>query len=277
VDPRFRRQGVGDRLLTAARGWCAINGADLPVLVTALAGNGSIERRVPGPRGQPLLTPIGTVRVYAVAPLGPKAAGNGLVAVRGARPTDAEEMADLWQLTAAWRQGAAVMGAGAWRQWLSTTPGLSWGDYLLAADGKQLVGFVGLWDQRALKQTLVIRYSAVTALARGVYNAAGMALGRPLLPGPGGALHALHAVHLCVPAGRPEVLRALLWEARRRCHVLGVPALEVGLDRSDPLARALGGMPRIGTDVRCFLSSAAGRYAGPPLDGRPIHFETALV
>jgi len=277
VSPRCRGRGIGDRLLSAVREWCRTAGPDVPVLATALAGNRVIERRVPGPRGQPALHAIGTVRVHTLLAAGARARGCGAHAVRPARPDDAAAMADLWHRVAPQRYGAAVLDAADWHEWMVGVPGLSWSDYLLARQDGRLLGFLGLWDQRALKETRVLRYGGAIAVARGAYDALARILARPQLPAPGGALHALHVVHLCVPADSPEVLRALIAEARRRCGRTNVPAMEIGLDVCDPLGRALRGLPRIGTDVRCYLTSARGAYTGPPLDGRPIHFETALV
>ena len=85
------------------------------------------------------------------------------------------------------------------------------------------------------------------------------------------------AIHLCVPPDRPEVLRALLGAAHREAAKAGHAFFNVGLDVEDPLAPAFRGLFAQTTDVHVYLSSPSGCYAGPPLDGRPLHYEISLV
>ncbi len=278
VDVAFRGRGVGDRLLGTVRDWCATRGADVPVLITTLVGNAAIERRVPGIRGLPSLTPIGVVRVHTVfAGAGRQSREPLEYRVRSATPSDQTAMADLWARVAPARNGAPVLDSDGLGAWIAAVPGLSLSDYLLAFAGDRLVGFVGLWDPRAVKETLVLAYGRVAAIARAAYNTLACARGAAALPPAGASLHALQALHPCVPPGEPTALRALVAAARRRCVREGLPALVLGLDRDDPLAAALRAVPRVGADVRCFLTSPGGRYGGPMPDGRPIYLETALV
>ena len=278
VDPEFRGRGVADRLTTAARVRCATVSPDIPVLLAALVGNRPMERRIPGPRDQPPLTPFGTVRVHTLFALGRSTTRRRAeLAVRAAGPADLDAMAALWTRVAPGRQGAAVFDARGLADWIRAAPGLAATDYLVAVRGPELIGFVGLWDQRGLKATQVLGYGTAVAAARGCYNLLARWLHVPPLPSIGGTLHALHAIHVCVPASEPDALRALLAEGCRRCARLGMPCLEIGLDPRDPLAAALARVPGVRTDVRCFITTPRGRYAGPSLDTRPVHFETALV
>jgi hypothetical protein len=62
-------------------------------------------------------------------------------------------------------------------------------------------------------------------------------------------------------------------EARRR----GYAFLNLGLDVRDPLQVAVRGLWSLSTDIRAYATTPQGRYVGPPLGDRPLHFETALV
>jgi GNAT superfamily N-acetyltransferase len=278
VHPAFRARGIGDRLLHEVRDRCAAVHPDVPVLVTALAGNRAIERRVPGPRGLPVLTPVGTVRVYTL--LGRRASrppDGGRYHVRRAAPADLDVIAAFWTRTAPARHGAPVLGRDDLARWAARVPGLSLADYLLAFDRGRLAGLLGVWDPRTVKETRVMSYGRGVALARGVYNAAAWVIGVPPLPGPGGTLRAVHALHCCVSPREPGALRALLAVAQHAAHQRRVPVFALGLDARDPAAGAVRWLPRVAADVRWYLTSPCGRYAGPPLDARPLYFETALV
>jgi len=96
-----------------------------------------------------------------------------------------------------------------------------------------------------------------------------------LLPPPGEPLPVLATVHIC--AESPHVLRALLLDAYRRWRGRGYACLTVGLDVTDPLAAATRGLLGQTTMVDAYVSSGAGVADPRMFDGRPLHFETALV
>ena len=82
---------------------------------------------------------------------------------------------------------------------------------------------------------------------------------------------------MCVPASRPEVLHSLLIRAYAAVRGLGYVFFTIGLDRRDPLSIALRGLLAVPTDIHAYVATPAGPYVGPPLDDRPLHYETALV
>ena len=279
VHPAHRGGPAADALEEWARDACrAYGGDDVPVLATVLAGNQAMERRADGRRGLPALSRFATIVVHAVPLLWSRAADVAGPRVAPARWDDLDEMAALWARLAPARQLAPVMDAAGWAAWIAQAPGLAIDDYLVARrpDGR-IVGFVALWDQRPFKQLRVLAYSPRLAAARRLVNAVAPLAGAPRLPAPGAALPSLAALHLCVAADEPAVLRALLLHAyamrRGGEHVF----LTLGLDRRDPLAAALRGLLAQPTVVHAYATTPAGRWSGAPLDGRPLHFETALV
>lgn len=279
VHPRFRGLGVADVLTRYACTACEAVDPGLPILVTALAGNRSIERRVPGPRGLPKLRPIGTVRLFSIPLLGVRRLSlPGGLTLRRAGPADLEEMVGLWSAVATARQLAPVVDGESLAQLLAQAPGLGIGSYWLARRGSgRLAGFVAFWDQQPLKRALIVRYSPRLTAFRLAFNAAAPLLRAPRLPAPGGELRSIHAFHLCVRAAEPQVLRALL-SAAHRAYAGGEHAfLAIGLDPRDPLRRALRGLGAQPADIRAYLTTPRGCDDGPALDDRPLHFETALV
>ncbi len=90
-------------------------------------------------------------------------------------------------------------------------------------------------------------------------------------------MHYLTGVHLCVPPDRPDMLRALILSAYDALRGRGYAFFTVGLDARDPLSSAFEGLLAQITDIDAYVTSPAGRYQGPALDGAPLHFEIALV
>ena len=277
LHPRFRGRGLADRLMNA--GWPLCEEMGIASFMAALAGNSPIERRVVNPpAGIPKPGLQGTVRVHTLLLPGLDLAwAHPDLTVRTASAEDADAMMALWARVAPERDGAPLLDVASFSRFVVEAPGLAWSDYLLAFEGEDLVGSLGIWDQRGLKQTLVLDFNLWTDLARRAHDAVAWALRSPRLPARGEALKALQALHLCVSLRRPEVLRALLIEGRARCVREGVPALEIGLDPRDPLTDALKAFPRIGVDVRCYLSPTPDTREVPPPSRNPLYFETALV
>jgi GNAT superfamily N-acetyltransferase len=277
LHPRFRGRGLADRLLRM--GWPECDALGVPSLMGVLAGNAPIERRLLNPPDKiPKPGRLGTVRVYSlILPGLALSRPSPEIEVRPAAPADLPSMLALWDRIGRTREGAPVLDAQAFEQFLDRAPGFSLGDTLLAFRGTELVGSVGVWNQDSFKETRVLDYRRSVSMVRRIHNLVARPLGWPLLPDRGAPLRALHAVHLFVPETEPAALTALLQTARKQCVQQGASIFELGLDPRDPLGRALRPFPRIGVDVNCFLTPDPGSSDLPvPGDG-PFHFETALV
>lgn len=277
VHPAFRGSGTADVLARwVSDTIAAMCGEDTPTLLTILGGNSRMENRTRGPRGAPLLSRFATLSVQAIPLLWRRHAHVGGVTVRSASDADLEAMARCWSDVAPGRQLADVMDADSFAAWIARAPGLSPNDYLLAHDPQgRLLGFVGIWDQSRLKTLRVVGYSTRLALVRQVVNGIAPLVGAPPLPAPGGALSALAAVHTC--ASSPRVLRALLLEAYRRHRGARHALLTIGLDVSDPLLGATRGLLAQPTLVHAYVTTPRGSANPAIFDGRPLHYETALV
>ena len=277
VHPDWRGTGAADALShwvsdTVAE-WC---GAGAPTMLTILGGNGRMERRARGPRGTPRLARFASLAVRAIPLLYERTHRVSGVVVRSAGWSDLEAMAALWAEVAPRRQLAEALDAEMLRTWIERAPGLSVSDYLLAHDRRgRLLGFIGVWDQSRLKTLRVVGYSTRLAIVRRAINIVAPLAGAPKLPEPGSPLPVLATVHACVT--RAGVLRALLLEAYRRYRGGRHALLSVGLDVRDPLLRATWGLLAQTTTVHAYITGARGHADPAMFDGRPLHYETALV
>ena len=277
VHPAFRGSGTADLLARWVTDAIAdMCGEDTPTLLKILGGNFRMENRTRGPRGAPRLSRFATLSVQAIPLLWARDARVAGVTVRSASITDVEHMAQLWSVVAPGRQLADVMDADSLAAWIARAPGLTFRDYLLARDARgRLLGFVGVWDQSSFKTLRVVGYSPRLAVVRRVVNVIAPLAGAPPLPAPGGALPALAVVHPC--ATEPRVLRALLLEAYRRHRAGGHALLTIGLDVRDPLLSATRGLLAQPTIVHAYVTTPRGSASPAIFDGKPLHYETALV
>ena len=279
VHPAHRGGPAADALEGYARDVCrSMGGDDVPSLLTILAGNAPMERRADGRRGLPVLARFATIRSHAIPFLGRRTRNADGFRVGPARLDDLEEMAHLWARVAPHRQFAPVHDAASLARSIAAAPGLGIDSYWIARHpGGRIAGFVAAWDQSSFKQLRVTSYSRRLSLVRAAFNLAAPLSGATPLPPAGGQLRCLTAFNLCVPGDEPGVLRALLLQIYAAKRTNGYSCLNVGLDIRDPLAAALHGLLAQPTDVHAYITTPSGRYAGPPLDDRPLHYETALV
>ncbi|KPK04604.1 MAG: hypothetical protein AMS20_08550 [Gemmatimonas sp. SG8_28] len=277
VDPAFQRRGLGGALARTVRS--ALDRVDpaLPTLFTSLTGNRPVAS-LPGVKAEDHVSRrIGVVRVHSIPLLSRRRLStSGGYVVREATWDDLEQMAACWAATGATRQFTRVMSPGLLARVIDTAPGLELSSYLLALDRRgTIVGFLALWDQRELKTMRILRYSRRQAVFRVGFNAVAPLLAAARLPPPGSTLRGAHVFHACVPSA--EVLRSLLVEGYRRLAGRGLSYVAIGLDRCDPVRRALAGLWAQPTDVEVLVATPGGADALPCLDPKPVHYDTALV
>src|SRR5687768_6210084 len=277
VHPDHRDSVIADALSRYAAGRMSHLPENTPVLITVLAGNAAMEKRLAGPRGLARFSPIGTIRTHSLSILWKRRNPVHWTSVRRAAWSDVEEMAALWSDVARHRQLAPVHDADSLARWVRDAPGLHIDDFRLvrASDGK-LLGFLGLWDQRQFKQLTVVKYSPRMAVARRVFNSLAPLTGSEPLPQAGAPLNVVTATHVCVPHDRADVLRGLLVSAHNELRGSGCSVLNIGLDIADPLSVALKGLLAQPTDINAYLTTARGKAWGANLGGT-LHYEIALV
>jgi hypothetical protein len=277
IRPAERGCGAADLLSEYAReATRELAGDSGPCLLTILSGNRRMEHRARGPRGTPRLARFASLAALAIPLLWERRTAVAGVRVRRARSADLEEMARVWSRVAPRRQLAAALDADALARWIAAAPGLTISDYLVATDCTgRISGFLGVWDQASFKQLRVVRYSPRMAVARRALNVAARLAGAPPLPPAGEPLPVLATVHAC--AASPTALRVLLLGAYRRHRGGRHACMTIGLDVTDPQMAAVRGFFAQPTRVDAYVTTAAGVPNADLFDGRPLHFETALV
>jgi hypothetical protein len=277
VHPLHRDTRIADELSWyAERGFAGLP-PTAPVLITVLAGNRAMERRLSGPRGVPAFKHIATIRTHSVPILWRRRPAAGIEVVR-ATWSDFKEMVALWSRIAPLRQLAPVQPIDAMKKWLRSTPGIDLSSYRVARSRSgELLGFFASWDQRTFKQLNVVGYSRRMKAARAVFNLLAPAVGGQRMPGTGQPLNCVTIAHICVPGERPEVLRALLVSAHNELRRSGISFMNVGLDTRDPLSSALDGFLAQPTDVNAYVTRKRSGIVSESLDEGPVHYEIALV
>jgi hypothetical protein len=282
VHPEHRDTRIADALSLWAEAACESLPPRAPALITVLAGNRAMERRLSGIRGVPRFTRIGTIRTHSITILWKRGAlsrrGSNSIRTGRARWIDIPQMGALWSHLAPRRQLAPVMSAASLGAWIRKAPGLDISSYRVARSAKgELLGFFAVWNQQVFKQLTVIGYSRRMAGARKAFNIVAPIVGAEPLPAPGAPLSCATLLHVCVPGDRPDVLRALLIDAHNELRHSGVSFMNIGLDLKDPLANALSGLFAQPTDVNAYVLAMRSGLTPEAMDGRPLHYEIALV
>jgi hypothetical protein len=277
VHPAHRDTLVADELSRYCERECADLPPAAPVLITVLAGNRSMERRLAGPRGVPQLKRIGTIRTHSIPVLWPRRVEASIDISRAAWK-DLEEMAALWRQVAPLRQLAQVLTVDEMAEWIDSTPGVGISSYRVARSRSgELLGFFCAWDQRSFKQLNVVGYSTRMRVARATFNLLAPVAGGERMPRTGHSLNCVSIAQICVPGDRPEVLRALIASTHNELRRSGISFINIGIDTRDPLSAAVDGFFAQPTDVNACVTRSRGGVQSEPLDDAPIHYEIALV
>jgi GNAT superfamily N-acetyltransferase len=278
VLPEHRGRGIGDALCWQALELCrSAGGESVPILMVIRCGNPSMRGRIAGPRGLPSLTKFANVEIHSVSVRSAARipAESGLE-VRPASPDDLEEMAALSTCVASGRQFASGFDATGLARWIEEAPGLTLGDHTVARSGGRIVGWIGWWDEVAVRVVRIAGFTPAGAVRWAIQDSVARLMGAQRPVGVGETVGCIRAVHACVPGDRPDVLRTLIAEgARRRAH--DCSWLKIALDRRDPLTSALHGLRTRVAAFDAHLTSPSGSYDPWPLDDRPLHVEAALV
>ena len=245
VLPEARGRGLGEALQRASLEACRQNGETIPLFNTVMHSN-PVGMRMNRYLGLEAISEIQTC--FWPTGLAPRHANSS---IRRARPADVAEMAALWAECAPKRQLTRVYAPSEWGRADCFPPAQHW---LLAQSGSEIVGFVGIWDQRALRQIQL--------------ETAGLAL-RLIGWRPGLALPLAHCLHLCLRPSARRILPDLLLAALGLARTLGARLLSLALDAQDPLREWLPRTP--GSFGRMSLCASKR-----PLRPKPFQLEMSL-
>ncbi|HWO34166.1 MAG TPA: hypothetical protein VNO32_35675 [Candidatus Acidoferrum sp.] len=96
------------------------------------------------------------------------------------------------------------------------------------------VACAAVWDQRAMRQTVVRGYSGALKWARPFCNVAARFLGTPRLPEIGAPLSHVYVSHLAAGSDPPELVECLVNLLRASNGALSADYLVIGFDSRDP-------------------------------------------
>lgn len=238
-----RGTGLADAFMVEGIHACReLNGPATPIFTAVMADNPAGFKKNANLARDGLVTmrPIADVDLRFLVPFrlpGPRARG---VRVRCATPDDLAAMAAHWERVNASRPLARAFTPDALASWLGDTPGLGWDRFLLAFDDDdRLLGFLGVWNQRAIRRFVLEAESPAQRLIRRGWNAARGLAGLSRFPQAGEPLDFCNVVNLCLPIEAGHALPALLEAAFSLVRAQGALFLGLALDRRDPLGAFL--------------------------------------
>lgn len=220
VSQLARGSGLADQLMEAGIQAIQTKQPDMPVFTCVMQDNpaGLKKNLNLAQRGVAPMTVASTFKLHFFPVMGHYAIHRQRYHWGPASGRDIPEMHALWQRTQArYALSQVWQEPGTWLDWIERAPGLSLSDYLLIRQqhDQQLVGLVGLWDQRILRRVM---WSG------------------GLLPFTW-ALPVIHAVHLCVET--PAVLRTLWPLALQQVRSKHKHLLAIALSPADPRQEVL--------------------------------------
>jgi hypothetical protein len=152
--------------------------------------------------------------------------------------------------------------------------GLQPTDVLLAVRHGQIVGTLGIWNQRPFRQTVIDSYSAGLAWVRTAYNLWARVSGEPRLPRPRETLRYVVGALPIVADAERGLFSALVQQALNEGSDSDATHLLIGLHASDPLLAALQSWRVTRYVTRLFLVCwDDGEPLRQSLDGRPPYLE----
>lgn len=150
-------------------------------------------------------------------------------------------------------------------------------DFFLVMDDKEICGTLAVWDQHAIRQTYVERYSPRLAAIRPVYNLVARVSPLRPLPAPGKAIPFVYLACIAIRNNDPAILRILLRvaynELRRGPWHYGI----AGLDEADPLAEVLGDYRTVPAAGRVFTVHYPSEGTMRESITRPFYLEAGCL
>jgi len=198
--------------------------------LTAITADNDVARRVlcAGVSGFPVYLPVGEMLTFAVRTRRSRVGASVCVAGR----EDLPAIAELLQRTYREYQFAPV-----WRGDELERLDATW---LVIRDRRRIVACLALWDQSAVKQTVVCGYSRAVAVTRPLYNALAPLIRSPRLPAIGAPLRQIYLSHVAVTGSESHcqfdaLMSAGLSIARER----GLDVAVIGLAARNPLVEVV--------------------------------------
>ena len=118
-------------------------------------------------------------------------------------------------------------------------PGMTVDNVYVAWQGENIVGVVGVWDQRRFKQTVVMGYEGALRWLRPVVNIVTRVKGFGPLPKPGSPIDFFYVGFVAIDPPNSAVLSSLLDHVSCEAPVEGCSHFLIGLSADDPMQEVL--------------------------------------
>jgi hypothetical protein len=250
---RKRRRGL--LLARGYRYFRELHRADpVPFYTTVIyEGNGTARASLVGGRADlPLYRDWGRLLTPAIR-LDRPASGKSVSHVRIERGSPERLPAIVAFLNRWWRQKQFApvcrvedFGAGRFA-------GLAPGDFLLAVRENRIVGSLAVWDQAAMRQTHVERYSGALRWLRPAYNALAAVSSLEPLPGEGERIPYVYLACIAAEGNDAGIFRGLLYAAHETLRQGPWRYAIAGLHEADPLSAVLGEFKSIPAAGRLYV------------------------
>jgi ribosomal protein S18 acetylase RimI-like enzyme len=273
-----RGRGVGDALCRHAIDLCRRSaGDDAPILLLMRVDNEQMRKRVSGPRGLPKLAELARIELHSIpARHSAHIPVPGGLQVSTATRDDLGEMAAFSDAVSRQRQFSPRFDATGLSRWIESASGLDVSDFMVARRDGRIVGWIGWWDESAVRVVRIAGFTRLGAVRQAVQVTRAWLAGAPRPVGIDARIGCLRAVHARVPADRPDVLRSLITETAR-IRASDCSWLQVALDTRDPLAAALTGLRARQECFEARVTSPVGQYEPTAADDRPLCVDAALI
>jgi hypothetical protein len=156
-------------------------------------------------------------------------------------------------------------------------PCFSSDDLYVYRDGNEILGTLGVWDQRTFKQTIVTDYSQKMKFVKPIYDAVAKIAGYPGLPGIGEEFRCVYASFISSKGNNKKVFRSLIQKACEDKKLASVDFLIVGLSREHELEDVARHLASRILPSRIYIVHWEEDNISIPIMDRPIHLEVATL
>lgn len=279
IDPAYRGGKVLKAGYTRFREFHDAAVAKLYTTTIMSSNVAAVKALTQGRPGLPLYTDFGGYATYIYGVRANPYKGRGAAVIRPAAARDALALQSFWQEQGARRQFFPIYTAQDLVEKTGLLRGMSVDDVLVAQMDGQLVGTIGLWNQRPFRQWIVDGYSRRAALSMPFYNAFARLTGRPTFPAGGKSLDYRFVSLFAVANDDQKValsLLAAIFDQTRR--IAPDSLLVAGIHERDPLLPLLARPPSVRFDSRLFVVHwDDGKEAYARLDDRPPYLEAGAL
>jgi len=263
----FEGRSLVPRGLRALRDHLAQRGLG-GAFATISSGNRGAERLLvdrPARRGDGFV-PIVDLHTLTFAATRPR--GRAPAGIRRATRRDLDEVLGFLARHGAKRNLFPVVTAG---DLLGDLPGLSLDDVLLDASRGRVRGVMAVWDQHALRQTVVRGYGRRLAALKPLLDIGRLLRGARRLPAVGSPLRVSYTSLSCIEADDALVATRLVQASIRSAAHHGAHALALTLASTDPLLHAVRRLRHVDYRSRLVaLPLADGAFAARLQEGVPF-------